>query len=128
MTSVEGLTELLRDLKKCDTAPKLAVIMAPAQPKVARLVEDESRSRASSRQMRRAERSNTYKANKSSVTVQIGGGGGDKVWAVGAQFGSVAFWQFPGAQRDGYTVVPAAKDNREQIADIWAEQIASHFP
>lgn len=128
MTSVEGLTELLRDLKKCDTAPKLAVVMAPAQPKVARLIEDETRARASSRQMSRAERSNVYKANKSSVTVQIGGGGGDKAWAVGAQFGSVAYLQFPRAQRDGFTVVPAAKDNREQIADIWAEQIASHFP
>lgn len=126
---VRGLQELLARLKQVDNGPKLSVALAPAQPAVIDLVERESRQRAQSRQMRRAEASNRYKANKASASVTIGGGGGDREWAVGAQFGSQRYRQFPPKRgTDGYTVVPAAKDNRDKIAELYAEAVTRIFP
>jgi hypothetical protein len=127
MVTAEGLPELLRKLKQCDTTPRLTEVMSPHTPKVARLVEDESRRRATGRQMNRAVRSNVYKPNKVSVTATVGGGGGDREWAVGAQFGSQRYRQFPGKRQDGYTVIPAAKDRRDDIADIYGQAIAALF-
>ena len=121
------LPDLLRRLRQCDSAPRITEVMAGHTPKVVELVKGAATSKANSRQMSRANQSNNYRANKASVTVTVGGGGGDRAWAVGAQFGSTRFRQFPASRPGGYTVIPADKERSDDIAEIYAAAIAAVF-
>lgn len=121
----DGLDELVARLRKVEDGPKLNAVLAPTQPEVARLVETDATSNARGRQMTKAVASNKYRANKGSVTITVGGTGSDRPWAVGAQFGAKRFRQFPAYRRDGYTVVPAIKDNADNIAGIYADAITA---
>jgi hypothetical protein len=121
------LPELLRKLKRCDSTPRITEVMAAHTPKVVDLVKTAATEKANTRQMARANQSNVYRPNKASVTVTVGGGGGDRDWAVGAQFGSNRYRQFPGARPGGYTVFPAARERSDDIAEIYAGAIAAVF-
>jgi len=121
------LPELLRKLKRCDSAPRISQVMAGHTPEVARVVKEASESKANSRQMRRTMPTNTYRPNKASVSVVIGGVRGDAAFAVGAQFGARVYKQFPAARKGGYTVFPGVDERRDDIAQIWAEAIAAVF-
>ncbi len=122
--TTEGLAELIATFKALETDQKLSTVLAPAQPDVARLIESESRSRANTRQLRKAEASNRYKALKASVSITIGGPGkGVREWAAGAQFGSHRYAQFPPVKKGGYTVFPAIDDNLERIRELYAREL-----
>lgn len=125
---VDGLKELRKQLRSIDNGPKLATVLAPIQPKVARLISERSWANASTRQMQRAEASNTYRPNKSSVTIVIGGSKvGDRAFAAGAQFGAKRFRQFPPWKTGGYTVFPAIKESRDEITELYLEHLANHI-
>ena len=53
--------------------------------------------------------------------VRMGGVGRSRDWALGAQFGSDRFAQFPAVKRGGYTVYPAIDDLRARIVDEYAD-------
>jgi hypothetical protein len=126
--TVTGDDRLLAALHTVDTEQGLQATIRPAHAEVGRLVETTARGLASGRQMARAVRSNVTRTVAAGVEVVIGGGGGDRAWAVGAQYGAVVYPQFPGpAGPDGYTVVPAAKDRAPQIGELWADRIVDRF-
>lgn len=129
MVTVTGLDEFLARVHRVDSTAGIEAAIQPAQREVARLVDQKATSLASSRQMARAERSNQYRATSSGVEVIVGGGGGDREWAVGAQYGSARYHQFPGRrQPDGYTAGRAAQEQSDRIGQLYADEIVGVFP
>jgi hypothetical protein len=123
--TTDGLIELIAAFKALETDQKLSTVLNPAQADVAKLVERESRKRATTRQLMKAEKSNRYRAMAASVSILIGGkGGGVREWAVGAQFGARTYPQFPAVKKGGYTVFPAIKENKDNIADLYGQVLA----
>lgn len=95
---------------------------------VADRLEQSAQARASSRQMARAERSNRYRVNANGTEIEVGGSSGDEAWAIGAQWGSSAFHQFPPrAGAGGYTIGPALDDTLDPAADMYADAYLHHF-
>lgn len=129
MVTVTGLDEFLARVHRVDSTSGIESTIEPAQHEAARLVEQKSASLANSRQMARAERSNQYRASRKGVEVTVGGGGGDREWAVGAQYGSSRYHQFPArAQPDGYTVGRAVQEQGDRIGQLYADEIVGVFP
>jgi len=129
MVTVTGLDEFLRRVHQVDTTAGITATIASTQDEAARLVDQKATSLASSRQMARAERSNQYRATRAGVEITVGGGGGDREWAVGAQYGSARYHQFPGRrQPDGYTAGRAAQEQSDRIGQLYADEIVGVFP
>ena len=125
---VVGLDALLARLRRVDSTAGIAATLRPAQDKAAKLIEDGARSRAQSRQMARSVRGNRYTVRPMGVEVTVGGGS-DGDWAVGAQYGSSRYRQFPGRRQPlGYTVGPAIESAEPLIGELYAEEITSIFP
>lgn len=124
---VDGIKQLRKQLRAVENGPKLSAVLAPIQPKVAQLISERSWANASSRQMQRAEASNRYRPNRSSVTVMIGGKDGDQAFAAGAQFGAKRYRQFPPSIPGGYTVFPAIDESRDEITELYLDHLASHI-
>lgn len=126
---VEGLPRLLSDLGRVDSSDGVRQLAGRSDPQVAQIIRARTSAGATTRQMSRSVRSNRYETGAAGVVeVIVGGEGGDREWAVGAQFGSARYRQFPGWRSDGYTVIPAAKEEADRIADVWAEATINHFP
>lgn len=90
---------------------------------VGEIVKRASVGRANSRQMSRVVGGNRYTPNVSGLNVTLGGNSGDQRWALGAQFGSRRFSQFPQWREPGYTVIPAIDDNAQKISELIADAV-----
>lgn len=120
---IRGLDELVAKL----AAAADAGVFTAAHRVVAEEVDQAAKARADTRQMRRAVMSNQIKVVRKGPQIKIGGGSGDREWAVGAQYGAVRYKQFPSFAIDGYTVEPAIDDSMERIKEIYAEAVLKNF-
>lgn len=110
---VDGLADFQRELRKMDAA--LPKELRQTNLRIAQKVADKARTRMSGRpgSGRKAAPSIVARAQQRSGAVKIGGA--RFPFALGNEFGSRRFRQFPPPNRDGYAVFPTIKESRQEI-------------
>lgn len=130
---ITGLKELRRELRKLEDAKAWSNRLKDEHVKIARMVVDRGNVLAKKRtQMVLAAKSNRAVRSVSGASIRMGGVGRARDWALGAQFGSERFRQFPPHVKGGYTIYPALGDLRKEIVQVYADGIerivADAFP
>jgi hypothetical protein len=120
---VTGLTELIHDLERVGGNPRQ--VMRSGDHEVVDRIKSAESAQANSRQRRRSIKSNEHKPTATGIEVTVGGAGGDKEWAAGAQFGSsiAPAKGFKRARVQGYVTIPAIRKRPDEVADPWLKAI-----
>lgn len=123
--NVEGVTELSKALRRID--PELQKELRKTNREVARGVVVEARVRAGSvgRQQAKAAKSLRAVAGNNYAGVSLGGPGYE--FALGAEFGSYRFKQFPPWRGNdsaaGYFLYPTIRDRADEIVETYDDAI-----
>ena len=131
---VIGLTEFIREVKEVD--PKIASEMTKAFRTIAKEIRDKSQQEASGFGGVRAHVAPSIKASAGMRGASISVGGPDFPMALGAEFGSIEYHQFPAWRGNltdaGYMVYPtirAYQDKAEQlVVDSFLHATDQAFP
>lgn len=122
---VEGLAEFRRDLKQMGTA--LPKELRLGFKKIADHVADDTRSSFSGRGGVAPKVAASVKSSAQQTGAAVQFGGDQYPWAMGAEFGSSQFTQFPswrGSGQDaGYSFYPSIRKAREHIVDDVAQML-----
>lgn len=122
---VHGLIDLQRDLRAInrDLPKELRVV----NMKAAELVADDARGRATAAGGALGKASPSIKAVAQQRSAGVRIGGSKYPFAMGGEFGSIAYKQFKpwrGSGGDaGYAVYPAKRDNTDRIVDMYGDAL-----
>lgn len=129
---IKGLKQLRRELKKLEDQGLINKVK-DLNVKVADLVVKTAQSKASGvgRQQAAAAKDLSARRRANSAAIALGGRGRTKEWAIGAEFGSHRYGQFPPFRGNqwsdpptvGYFLHPAIRDKSDEIVEMFGDGI-----
>ena len=128
---VEGLDELRAQLREAGGS-KLTRELGKANKAGATVVADEARGRAESLGGSAAKGADTIKPSASAKASSVNLGGARAPWMAGAEFGALAFAQFPDWKGNqwspdsgnvGYFLHPAIRDTKDEFLEVYGDAI-----
>lgn len=123
-----GWREFVRDLRR--TAPELAKELRRANAEIARDVRDDSRDAARSESRQYAKAATGIQSRAFPDSAQIVLNPRRYPWIFGAEFGALAYRQFPiwrgnqwTSDSVGYAVFPTIRESEDEIADEYGDRV-----
>ncbi len=121
---VQGLDEFRRELRRLTGMGKE---LGRANRRVAEMVASGARSKAESLGGVQAKSAPSIRALGAQARSQVALGGARYPFALGAEFGSIRYKQFPAwrgsAQGAGYFLFPTIRESRDAIVDAYGEEL-----